>query len=201
MVSKPADRIGRTGPNLSAEVTDAIIDAVLAELADVGYGQLSMDGVARRARAGKSALYRRWPSKQEMVLDAVARVSLPHVALLRTDDLETVVSLMVQSVESWLTDSLTRKVVPDLIAEALRNQGLGEALTDRIGLMRRNYWREELEARVATGEVDAGADIEYALDLLAAPLFWRLCARREDPSDVLRAQTVQTVLNALRPSR
>lgn len=119
MVNKRPERIGRTGPNLSVEVTDAIISAVLAELADVGYGQLSMDGVARRARAGKSALYRRWPSKQEMVLDAVARVSLPQVQLLRTHDLETAVSLMVQSVESWLTGSLTRKVVPDLIAESL----------------------------------------------------------------------------------
>lgn len=54
----------------------AIRLAALAELADVGYFQLTMEGIAARARTGKAALYRRWPSKRQLVFDAL-RHALP----------------------------------------------------------------------------------------------------------------------------
>jgi AcrR family transcriptional regulator len=49
----------------------AICDAALALLLEVGYDRMSMDAVAARARASKATIYRRWPGKQELVLDAV----------------------------------------------------------------------------------------------------------------------------------
>src|SRR6478672_5992627 len=49
----------------------AIRDATLALLLEVGYDRLSMDAVAARAKASKATIYRRWPGKQELVLDAV----------------------------------------------------------------------------------------------------------------------------------
>src|SRR5258705_10758102 len=57
---------------LQADVTEAIRQAFFAELAECGYGRLSIEGVARRAGVGKPAIYRRWRSKQDM---AVARIS------------------------------------------------------------------------------------------------------------------------------
>ncbi|WP_033329711.1 MULTISPECIES: TetR/AcrR family transcriptional regulator [Actinomadura] len=194
--STPASR--RSSSNLSPELTVAITEAVLSELAEVGFGQLSMDGVARRARAGKSALYRRWPSKQEMVLDAVSSVSVPIADVRTSHDLRTVVTLLVESVDNWLSDDMNRRILPDLLAEALRNPDLGEALTTRIGLIRRTHYRRVLEERISTGEVDADADIEYALDLLAGPLFWRVCGRRQSSSPALRENVVQSVLDVLR---
>jgi AcrR family transcriptional regulator len=53
----------------SAEVQQAISDAVLAELAEVGFGRLTFDGVAERAGTGKSPLYRRWPDTTSLVID------------------------------------------------------------------------------------------------------------------------------------
>ena len=50
----------------------AICDATLALLAEVGYDRMSMDAVAARAKASKATIYRRWPGKQELVLDASA---------------------------------------------------------------------------------------------------------------------------------
>ena len=49
----------------------AICDAAIALLLEVGYDRMSMDAVAARARASKATIYRRWPGKQELVLDAV----------------------------------------------------------------------------------------------------------------------------------
>ena len=51
----------------------AICDAALALLAEVGYDRMSMDAVAARAHASKATIYRRWPGKRELVLDALRR--------------------------------------------------------------------------------------------------------------------------------
>ena len=59
----------RRGPALE----QAIYQATLRELAGTGYAALTMDGVARRAQTGKAALYRRWTSKKDLVLDALLR--------------------------------------------------------------------------------------------------------------------------------
>ncbi|MBA4025516.1 MAG: TetR family transcriptional regulator [Gordonia sp.] len=197
MSNRPNPASGRSGSTLSPDLTGSITEAVLAELAEVGYGQLSMDGVARRAKAGKSALYRRWPSKQEMILDAVTGVSVPAVEVDASQDLRAIVTVIVGSVDDWLSSGLARRILPDLIAEALRNPALDEALTERIGVMRRGHWRKVFEERIATGEVDADADIEYALDLLAGPVFWRVCGRRQESSQTLRENVVQSVLDVL----
>ncbi|MEY9211989.1 TetR/AcrR family transcriptional regulator [Thermobifida halotolerans] len=53
---------------------DAIFWAVVVELAENGYAKLSMESVAERARASKASLYRRWPSRVELVMDTVARM-------------------------------------------------------------------------------------------------------------------------------
>lgn len=55
------------GPgSLNPDTTSAIIEAALSDLAEKGFTGMSMDGVARRAGVGKSAIYRRWPSKEQM---------------------------------------------------------------------------------------------------------------------------------------
>src|ERR1700752_3473805 len=70
----------------------AILAAVLEGLAERGYDQMSMDDVATRARVGKAAIYRRWPSKAAVVADAIAHwrrglgsVQPPNTGSLRGD--------------------------------------------------------------------------------------------------------------------
>src|SRR5947208_16682756 len=52
---------------------DAIRAAAFMELTEVGYTAFSVEGVAARARTGKASIYRRWPTKQELVMDAMLR--------------------------------------------------------------------------------------------------------------------------------
>lgn len=63
----------------SAEVQQAISDAVLAELAEVGFGRLTFDGVAERAGTGKNPLYSRWPDTTSLVIDTLERLSATPV--------------------------------------------------------------------------------------------------------------------------
>jgi AcrR family transcriptional regulator len=59
------------GRRRGAGLEHAIYEAVFVELAEVGYGRLTIDGVAARAGAGKASLYRRWASKDQLVLNAI----------------------------------------------------------------------------------------------------------------------------------
>lgn len=85
----------RTRPRRRGEVLrTAILEAALAELADVGYRQLSMERVAERSHTSKASLYRRWPGKIELVMDAVHHTlpdpaSAPDTGSLRGDLLAT----------------------------------------------------------------------------------------------------------------
>ncbi|MEV0114027.1 TetR/AcrR family transcriptional regulator [Streptomyces sp. NPDC059037] len=64
----------RRGPVLER----AILDAALEQLSTVGWNGLTMEGVAARAQTGKAAVYRRWPSKEDLVVDAL-QAGLPHL--------------------------------------------------------------------------------------------------------------------------
>jgi len=78
-------------PRVVGDREDEILAACVEELLEVGYDRLTMDGVAHRARASKATLYRRWSSKQSLVVDAVIRskrtgdTTLPDTGTLRGD--------------------------------------------------------------------------------------------------------------------
>src|SRR5665647_1075341 len=71
------------------QVDEAILTATLELLAQEGYSQLTMERIATRAKVGKASLYRRWPDKASVVLDAVShnpqRPSAPDTGSLRGD--------------------------------------------------------------------------------------------------------------------
>jgi AcrR family transcriptional regulator len=81
-------------PRVAGAREEEILDAAVEELLEVGYDRLTMDGVAQRARASKATLYRRWSSKQSIVVDAVVRAkrvstaSSPDTGSLRGDLVE-----------------------------------------------------------------------------------------------------------------
>jgi AcrR family transcriptional regulator len=79
IASRAKRRAGGRKPDSSRHA--AILDAVIAILAETGYDGMTMDMVAVRAKAGKGAVYRRWPSKAAMVLDAVANMKRAQVDL------------------------------------------------------------------------------------------------------------------------
>ena len=95
---QPPSQTGGTAPSTLGRKRDhsrdgVILDAAIDVLGEVGYTAMTMDMVAMRAKAGKATVYRRWPSKEELVLDAVARMKgsaldltdLPDTGELRED--------------------------------------------------------------------------------------------------------------------
>jgi len=76
----PKQTVTGTRPRVEGDREDEILEATLELLLDVGYDRLTMDAVARRARASKATLYRRWADKPSLVVDAMVRAKhAPHV--------------------------------------------------------------------------------------------------------------------------
>ncbi len=112
-------------------LSDAIYQATLDELTAVGYAELTMDRVATRAKASKGSLYRRWPSRAELVVDAI-RHAMPKfgepsdTGALRTDLL---------AVMRLIADSLcgpSGEAGRGLIAEFVRNRELSQVVRTHL---------------------------------------------------------------------
>lgn len=183
----------RASDALRPAVTDAITDAVLDELAACGYTRLSMDGVARRAGCSKPSLYRRWPSKQEMVIGVLHTIVVPAVpATPPSGDLRTDVREVVLTTFAWMNHTVVRQVLPDLIAESVRNPSFAQLLDTRVSAPRRAVARAALQASIGDATV-SDRDLEFVLDIIAAPFFWRMFARRHDVDDQFIESVTQLV--------
>ncbi|TCO54319.1 TetR/AcrR family transcriptional regulator [Actinocrispum wychmicini] len=182
---------------LQPHITSAITEAVLDELAAQGYGRLSMEAVAKRADVSKSALYRRWPSKQDMVIAVLSEFSVPLAEIpdtgsLRGDLLETL-----RAVHDWLTHPRFATILPDLTAEAARNPTLAAAIAATIGEPRRALGAATLRRAINRGELPTNLNLELALDLTAAPIYWRLTVRQAPIEPTYLDQLVDHILRAL----
>lgn len=162
---------------LQPKVTDAITEAVFVELAENGYGRLAMEAVAKRAGVGKSALYRRWSCKQDMVIAAITAFSVPRVPSPNTGSLAEDLRILIGAVHEWLTHPLFARILPDLVAEAARTPALAEAAHRAVGEPRRAMALPPLHRAMERGELPPDLNLEMAVDLLAAPIYWRISVR------------------------
>ncbi len=182
---------------LQPEVTQAITDAVLHELAEQGYGRLSMEAVAKRAGVGKSALYRRWTSKHEMITAVVAEFSVSRAVLEDTGSLRGDLRVTLQAMIDWLTHPVFSRILPDLVAEGARNPEMAESARTTIGGPRRDRAEVMLRRAMDRGELPADLDVEMAMDVLGAPIYWRMVVRRAPVEPDYLDRLVEYVLRAL----
>jgi AcrR family transcriptional regulator len=150
-----------------------IVQAALDVLAEVGYAGMTVDMVAARAKAGKATVYRRWSSKEEMVLDAVARTrpgqlrldELPDTGSLRSDLLALFAPQPREETEKRM------KVMAGLASMALTHPGFDEAVNDTMVGSWAEAYRALMARAVERGEIPATADIDtvsYVIPSVAA---------------------------------
>jgi AcrR family transcriptional regulator len=181
--SAPAAKRPPGGPVLQEDLTRALQKAFFEELSAVGYSKLSIEAVARRAGAGKSAVYRRWPSKQAMTVDLVSRVALEAVRAPDSGKLVDDVLQFTRDTMAALRHPLVSRIVPDLLAETARNEDLASTLLGNVRTPRRENAALILRRAIERGELPADTDIELGLDLLVGPIYWRLVVIKTPVAD------------------
>ncbi|MGW2225353.1 TetR/AcrR family transcriptional regulator [Streptomyces formicae] len=174
---------------LREDVTEAIRAAVFEELAAVGYARMSIEGIARRAGVGKTAVYRRWRSKLHLVLDLVSAIAVQGLPAPDTGSLESDLRLLYEVTSRALRHPVASQIIPDLQAEAARNPEIAEALQKALREGQHGVASGIVRAAVERGEVRRGVDEDLALDLVSGPIYWR--------SVVVRAKLPKGYLGSL----
>ncbi|GAA1991453.1 TetR-like C-terminal domain-containing protein [Amycolatopsis minnesotensis] len=186
------------GPVLQDSVTAAISAAFFEELAAAGYSKLSLEAVAKRAGAGKAAIYRRWSSKLEMAIALISDVVAntpepPDSGTLRGD----LLAFLTEAAE-LLRHPLPAKIIPDLLAEVGRNPELGQALLTAVRDPRRVRATHMLERSIERGELPADLDLTLANDLLAGPLYWHFAIANTPATPEYLGRLADKLLAALK---
>jgi AcrR family transcriptional regulator len=162
----------------SQRVTDAIRQATFDSLAEVGYGRLSIEAIAKRAGVSKTAIYRRWPSKQDLVLDLVTPIAVRAIPVPDTGSLYGDLLAYLRDGYEVITHPLVSVIAPDLLAEAARNPELAEAFITQVRDPRRGRAAGMIQRAIERGEVPADIDVDCAMDFIGGPLYWRVAVRR-----------------------
>jgi AcrR family transcriptional regulator len=185
---------------LRGDITAAIRNAVMNELAEVGYGRLSIEAVARRAGVGKTAIYRRWSNKLEMVLEIVSDVAGRAVPLPDTGSFADDLELLTMIVSRALQHRIASQIIPDLMAEAARNPQIADTLQKALRTHQQAVGEKLVGQAVRRGELPEGTDPEVAVDLMLGPLYWRLAVARTPLPDGYLERLQAAVIGALRAS-
>lgn len=183
---------------LQESVTAAITSAMFDQLAEMGYARMSMDAVARRAGVGKAAVYRRWPSKQAMLIDLVGASilqNLPEVP--DTGSLAGDVRGFLNVIVEQVADPRTKRIALDVLVETSRIPELATALRDVVEKPRRTTAGAVLTRAVDRGELSADIDRELGLDVLISPLLLRLLRTDDQVDDAYLARLTKVIVAGL----
>ncbi len=186
----------RPGRPRSEEADRAIIDAALDTFAESGAGGLCIEAVAARAGVGKSTIYRRWPGKEDLLVDALAALKSPLPEPRGQSVRDDLVALLRVMREDF-ADPRRVRATALLHGEGTKYPRLLQRFTDSVVEPRREVFRNVLRRGIETGELRPGIDIETALFMMTGAIQ----ARARCGADAMRPgyaeQIVDTLLTGL----
>lgn len=146
-----------------AVLSRAIFDAVLAEIAESGYYAVTMDRVAERARASKASLYRRWPGRAALVLDAAYEAmpgpgTVPNTGSLRLD------TLTVMRQAARLLQGTVGQAIRGVLGEALQNPDVAAEVREFARGNASRMMHEILANAVKRGECDPDLVTDFRIE-------------------------------------
>jgi len=163
----------RAGRPRNQDANEAILRATLRLVSAKGFRAVTMDQIADTAGVGKMTVYRRWPNKAALVMDALLVLIGPETAFPQAaralDRLRRQLDLQAKFFRS---ESGT--LIRSLLAEAQSDEVLAKAFRERWLRPRRDGVIEILKQAIAEGDVRDGIDLEVATDQLYGPIYYRM---------------------------
>jgi AcrR family transcriptional regulator len=155
----------------------AIIDAAKELLDEQGFAATSIDQIARRAGVGKQTIYRWWPNKAAVVLEAHAEQAAERTRIEDTGDLRADLRTAATSFSHNLGDTVIGRVCVELIGAAQVDEQFGTTYREVFVNARRAAMRKLLERARERGQVRDDVDLELAIDLFFGPVWYRRLVR------------------------
>ena len=193
--TKKVVNAGRGRPR-SPETREKILKAAYEMLIEVGFMDLTIEGVAAKAGVGKPTIYRRWNCKAALAMDAFLEAVTPEIAFPNTgstqEDFREQMSKVVK-----LMNSPRGLVLANVIGCGQANDDLLTAFRKSWLLPRREDAKRIFHKGVERGELRADLDVEVAIDALYSPLFYRLLLKHQPLTEQFVDQLVDVVVPGL----
>lgn len=193
--AKTFTQSGRGRPR-SPETRAKILKAAYEMLNEVGFMDLTIEGVAARAEVGKPTIYRRWKTKAALAMDAFLEAVTPEIAFPDTGLVQNDFREQMQKIVK-LMNSPRGEVLANVI-------GCGQADEELIAAFRENWLtprREDakriFQRGVERGELRADVDVEIAIDALYSPLFYRLLLKHQSLTKNFVNELVDVVMKGI----
>ncbi|SFP59054.1 transcriptional regulator, TetR family [Geodermatophilus dictyosporus] len=193
VIAEQPPRAGRGGRPRDPSRDDVIRAAILRLLGEVGYGALTMDAVAAEAGVGKATIYRRWRTKQDLVVDTVSEVNRAWTVTADTGslegDLRSLVHRMVEMMASPV-GAATRS----LLAAMQHEEALAVAFREGPLAVWRRAYDQTWERAQARGEVGPGLPQSIPAEATTALFVQRWLVTREPVDTAYADEVLQTVV-------
>jgi AcrR family transcriptional regulator len=180
----------------SVKAENAVLEAAAELLLDQGLAAVSMDAIAARAGVSKATIYRWWPTKESLALDALFHdwegVPAVDTGSLRGD--------LLKLLRPWVRLAAARpygRVIAALLTEAQTDPAFAAEYRARFVKPRRDQGRTIFRRAIERGELPAGTKIEVALDLLYGPIYHRLLHGHAPLNDRFVRDVIDTALNGI----
>jgi AcrR family transcriptional regulator len=191
--------LSRPGPGRprSERARLAILDAAADLLVESGLTGTTMEAIAARAGVSKVTIYKWWPSRGAVAVDAYLRRYRPTMRFTDTGDVtHDLLELLVLMVDAFR--GRAGEIMAELIGAAQSDPALAETLRAQWVQPRREVTTAVLRRAVERGELRPDLDVQATLDQLFGPVYFRLTIRHQPLDDALPAALVRTVLDGAR---
>ncbi len=179
----------------------AILAATTALISELGYEQASIEGIARRAGVGKQTIYRWWPSKGAVALEALDESLGTVVDFQDSGDLIEDLRHHMVGVTRLLTSTEVGPVFQGLVAAAQSDLELSRAHLAKVIQPSTAIWHDRIARAQSRGEIRADVDRQAILDMLFGAIWYRLLlhTRPLEAQQIDDALTI--VFDGIRPIR
>jgi AcrR family transcriptional regulator len=163
----------RPGRPRSARADRAILQATLELFAELGYEGMSVEGVATRDGVGKTTIYRRWPSKDALLVAALGHIQ-SEVPVLNSGNLRTDLVAMATNALQFFTQSGASfgTILVRALGEARSNPAVFAALSETVLIPRMSLFAARIQRAVEQGELRDDIDLRLFIEILAGPIFF-----------------------------
>ena len=182
----------------------AILAAARELISEVGYAKLTIEAIAARAGVGKQTIYRWWPSKGAVVLDAFLALSEAgpegSMALPDTGDVAADLRAVMRATVAEFADPAFEGPIRALNAEIINDPALAAQYREKLAGPVDEAKKDRLRSAQRAGQLATDADLDLALELLYAPLYQRWLLRTGPLTPDYADALVEAFLRAMRPA-
>ncbi|MFH8343529.1 TetR/AcrR family transcriptional regulator [Streptomyces sp. NPDC018045] len=178
----------------------AIFDAALCLVGEVGYDKLTIEGIASRAGVGKQTIYRWWPSKAAVLLDAFTQdVEGYEAGLPDTGDLAADLKFVLRATADEFNDQKWQAPYRALAAAGANDAELSARFVERLLEPGIRVYVNRMRAAQEAGEIGPDVDVRLAAELVLSPFSQRWLMRTGELTYAYVDALVDLALAGLRP--